>query len=351
MTVFITFDALKNKSLRFDQKLPVSRVAQSRSPSRLGLRRGQTITVENAINALVTKSANDVATVIAEAIGGTERKFAKIMTKRARALGMKNTTFKNASGLPNRRQLSTAEDMAILARALLYMHGDLYHYFSRQTFTFEGRRHRSHNKLMSRYKGMDGIKTGYTRASGFNLVASAQRSGVRVIAVVFGGKTSQSRDRHTARLLNRGFTALDAGVVSAKTTKALASTNRHPKRKQTLTRGTFQKSNHRAKNRAATIHRPSRTLRSGYFRGWAIQVGAYTRYAPARRAVTRAAKAVPSLIGKKVQIVRQRSKMHHGLKIYKARLLVRTKSKARNSCRALKRRKIDCMVVQVKLSS
>ena len=133
MTIFMTFEALKSGKLKPDQALPVSRVAEGRSPSKLGLRRGETITVDSAIKALVTKSANDVATVLAEAMGGTERKFAVMMTERARALGMKDTTFKNASGLPNRSQLSTARDMAILARAVLYGHPKMYHHFSRQS--------------------------------------------------------------------------------------------------------------------------------------------------------------------------------------------------------------------------
>ncbi|MFT5488097.1 MAG: D-alanyl-D-alanine carboxypeptidase, partial [Alphaproteobacteria bacterium] len=204
MTLFMTFEALKTGKFKLNQKLPVSRVAEGRSPSKLGLRRGETITVDSAIKALVTKSANDVATVLAEGMGGTERKFAVLMTKRARALGMKDTTFKNASGLPNRGQLSTARDMAILARAVLYGHPKMYRHFSRKSFTYKGRTYKTHNRLMARYKGMDGIKTGYIRASGFNLVASARRDGKRVIAVVFGGKTSKTRDRQVARLLDRG---------------------------------------------------------------------------------------------------------------------------------------------------
>lgn len=321
MTLFITFESLKKGVLRLDQRLHVSRVAESRSPSRLGLRRGQSITVENAIKALATKSANDIATVLAESIAGTERRFAKIMTRRAKAIGMKNTTFKNASGLPNRGQLSTAKDMAILARELLLQHPSMYRYFSHKTFTYKGRTHRTHNKLMSRYVGMDGIKTGYIRASGFNLVASAKRAENRIIAVVFGGKTPKSRDRHTSRLLDKGFAAL--GVTNHTWSKPKRiSKNKDRQRKNRTVTGSYSKSY-----------------------GWAIQVGAYNRYAPAHRAVTRAARAVPSLIGKEFKILKHRSKLRRGLRIYKARLIVGKKSTARNSCRALKRRKIDCMIV------
>ena len=339
MTLFMTFEGLKNGTLRLKQKLPVSRVAEGRSPSKLGLRRGQTITVEDAIKALVTKSANDVATVLAEAMGGTERKFARLMTKRARALGMKDTTFKNASGLPNRGQLSTARDMAILARAVLYGHPKMYRHFSREKFTYKGRTYRSHNRLMSRYEGMDGIKTGYIRASGFNLVASARRSGKRVIAVVFGGKTSKSRDRHVASLLDKGFASLQTVVASSGKPRNLPAS---------AVRAKFKSVGKVKPEKVArrTSKRPPAVLpASGRIRSWAIQVGAYNRYAPAHLAVTRAARAVPSLLGNKFQIVRQRSKVRRGLQIYKARLLVPSESKARNSCRALKRRKIDCMVI------
>ena len=281
-------------------------------------------------------TANDVATVLAEAMGGTERKFAVLMTKRARSLGMKDTTFKNASGLPNRGQLSTAHDMAILARAVLYGHPKMYHHFSRKSFKYKGRTYKSHNRLMSRYQGMDGIKTGYIRASGFNLVASARRDGKRVIAVVFGGKTSKTRDRQVARLLDRGFASLETVVAKSGKPKNLPASNVRPK----------YRSVGKAKQVAKAPARPPVVNpASGQIRSWAIQVGAYNRYGPAHLAVTRAARAVPSLLGNKFRIVRQKSKTRRGLQIYKARLLVPTESKARNSCRALKRRKIDCMVI------
>ena len=336
MTLFMTFEALKTRKLKLKQKLPVSRVAEGRSPSKLGLRRGETITVDHAIKSLVTKSANDVATVLAEAMGGTERKFAVLMTKRARSLGMKDTTFKNASGLPNRGQLSTARDMAILARAVLYGHPKMYHHFSRKSFKYKGRTYKSHNRLMSRYQGMDGIKTGYIRASGFNLVASARRDGKRVIAVVFGGKTSKTRDRQVTRLLDRGFASLETVVAKSGKPKNFPASNVRPKYRP------VGKAKQVAKAPARpTVVNPA----SGQIRSWAIQVGAYNRHGPAHLAVTRAARAVPSLLGNKFRIVRQKSKTRQGLQIYKARLLVPTESKARNSCRALKRRKIDCMVI------
>ena len=208
MTLYLLFEAIDDGKLNLVSKLKVSKRAAGQSPSKLGLRAGSTIRVEDAIKALIVKSANDIAVVVAEALGGTEVEFAKKMTGKARALGMSRTTFRNASGLPNRKQRSTARDMARLARALLRDFPDRYHYFDDQRFRYRGRVHRSPNRLLGRYRGMDGIKTGYIRTSGFNLVASAERDGRRVIAVVFGGKTSRSRNAHMVNLLDLGFTRI-----------------------------------------------------------------------------------------------------------------------------------------------
>ena len=208
MTLYLLFEAIDDGRLNLTSKLKVSKRAAGQPPSKLGLRAGSTIRVEDAIRALVVKSANDVAVVVAEALGGTEVEFARKMTAKAGALGMSRTTFRNASGLPNRKQRSTARDMAQLARALMRDFPHRYHFFDDQRFRYHGRVHRSPNRLLGSYRGMDGIKTGYIRASGFNLAASAEREGRRVIAVVFGGKTARSRNRHMASLLDLGFTRI-----------------------------------------------------------------------------------------------------------------------------------------------
>ncbi|MEQ8348261.1 MAG: D-alanyl-D-alanine carboxypeptidase family protein [Sneathiellaceae bacterium] len=205
MTLMLAFDAIKSGKLDLEQRLKVSAHAAAQPPSKLGLRAGQTITVRELILALVTKSANDAAVVLAEGLGGTESGFARKMTSRARQLGMKDTTFRNASGLPDRRQQTTARDMAKLALGMLSEHPDRYRYFSIQTFNWRGRTYKNHNHLLGRYEGTDGIKTGYIRDSGYNLVASVQRDGQRLIGVVFGGRTGASRDTHMAKLLDRGF--------------------------------------------------------------------------------------------------------------------------------------------------
>ena len=205
MTLYLLFEALQNRRITLGTRMKVSKVAASRSPSKLYLKPGQTITVENAILALVTKSANDVATVVSEHLGGNERNFAKKMTRKAKAIGMKRTIFKNASGLPNQAQLSTARDMARLGIAIRRDFPQYFKYFNSTSFNWKGRKFRNHNKLLTQFKGTDGIKTGYINASGFNLVATTERNGVRLVGVVFGGKTGKSRDKHMISLLNRQF--------------------------------------------------------------------------------------------------------------------------------------------------
>ena len=205
MTLYMVFEALENGELTMNSKLKVSRRAARMPPSKLGLRAGQTIKVKDAMLALMTKSANDVAVTVAEALGGTESNFARLMTRQARALGMSRTTFRNASGLPNGKQLSTARDMSKLARIVLRKFPKYYKYFSTRSFTYRGRAYNNHNKLLKSFLGTDGIKTGYTHASGFNLVASTVRDRRRLIGVVFGGKTGRSRDKHMKTLLTRAF--------------------------------------------------------------------------------------------------------------------------------------------------
>ena len=205
MTLYLLFEDIAAGHLTLKSRIPVSKVAAKRSPSKLYLKPGQSISVEQAIRALVTKSANDVATAVAEKLGGSERAFAKRMTRKAHALGMSRTTFRNASGLPHSKQRSTARDMARLAIAMRRDFPQYFKYFSTKSFNWNGRKFGNHNKLLSKFNGTDGIKTGYINASGFNLVATVERNNVRLIGVVFGGKTSRSRDDHMMDILERQF--------------------------------------------------------------------------------------------------------------------------------------------------
>lgn len=211
MTLYMLFDAMKSGEVKLYERLPVSRAAASQPPSSLRLRAGSTITTKDAINALITKSANDVAVVVAERLGGTEQRFATLMTAKAEAMGMGSTTFKNASGLPNSQQLSTARDMSILAERLLEDHADYYGYFANTKFSWGRANYRNHNKLIGKVSGVDGIKTGYTRASGFNLMASAKRRGRRVVAIMFGGSTARSRDQHVSDLIEAAYKSFEQG--------------------------------------------------------------------------------------------------------------------------------------------
>jgi D-alanyl-D-alanine carboxypeptidase len=234
MTLYLVFDALDAGRLKLTDRMPVSRNAQRQQPSRLGLRAGQTIKVEDAIRALVTKSANDVAVVFAEKLGRTEAGFAVMMNAKARELGLLNTTFYNASGLPNPRQTSTARDLARLAEAMFFDHRAQYAYFSTPDFTWRRRHYANHNTLLRSVDGVDGIKTGYTNASGYNLMASAERSGHRVIAVMLGGSSGRSRDQHVADLLEAAFVSINGGELPQDLSDRLAAGAREPAPRQSV---------------------------------------------------------------------------------------------------------------------
>lgn len=208
MTLYIVFEALERGEITLNTPLEVSRNAVLRPPSRLGVMAGDTLRVEDAILALVTRSANDAATVIAENLGGTESAFGEMMTAKAHALGMRDSVFKNASGLPDPGQWTTARDMYKLGRALINDFPRYYPYFSTPRFYYRGQGFDNHNHLMETYPGMDGIKTGFINSSGFNLVASAKRGGHRLIGVVFGGPSAVRRDRHMREILDDGFAQL-----------------------------------------------------------------------------------------------------------------------------------------------
>jgi D-alanyl-D-alanine carboxypeptidase len=205
MTLYLAFEALETGHITLQRTFPVSAHAESMSPTKLNLVAGQTIRVEDLILSMVTLSANDSAVVLAEGLGGSEDRFGQLMTRKAHQLGMVNTNFRNSNGLPDPAQISTARDMAILCRALIKHFPQYYHYFSVREFTYNGIEHANHNHLMSRYEGMDGLKTGLTNASGFNLSASAIRGGRRLIGVVFGGSSAVQRDDYMADLLDEGF--------------------------------------------------------------------------------------------------------------------------------------------------
>ena len=240
MTLYILFDYLNTGKLNNNSKLKVSKIAASRSPSKLYLEEGSSIKVEDAIMALIVKSANDVATVVAESISGSEKEFAKLMTSYARKLGMTNTTFKNASGLPNRAQLTTARDISILSHALISNFPEKYKLFSKQKFTYNGKTYKTHNKLMLSYDGADGIKTGYIRASGFQLAFSAVRNDKRLIGVIFGGDTGKQRDNSLKIIMDKEFAELSINKKEIKTKIVKKETNKIQTNSYSIVVGTFK---------------------------------------------------------------------------------------------------------------
>ncbi|MDB5429260.1 MAG: peptidase, partial [Caulobacter sp.] len=205
MTLYLAFEALSEGRLRPDDLITVSAHAAAQAPTKLGLSAGDQITVDDAMRAIAVKSANDMAVALAERIGGTESRFAALMTLRGRELGMTNSRFVNASGLPDSRQLSSARDIAILSRAVMRDYPQYYSFFSQKEFVYRGQAIRNHNHLLFQIPGVDGIKTGFTNASGYNLAASAVRNNRRLIAVVLGGNTTAARDNHVHDLLETGF--------------------------------------------------------------------------------------------------------------------------------------------------
>jgi D-alanyl-D-alanine carboxypeptidase len=327
MTLYMVFEALERGKLSLNQKLPVSAKAAVQPPSKLGLRKGQTIKVEDAILALVTKSANDAAVVLAESLGGTESKFAVLMTAKGRQLGMSRTTFRNASGLPDSRQVTTARDMALLAMALLRNFPQHYTYFSTRSFAFGGARHGNHNRLLGHYQGADGIKTGYIRASGYNLVASARRGGRRVIGVLLGGKTAAQRNRQMASLLDVGFKGLETTLADdmARPRVGLDMADVAPPPQKSVASSS-----------------PASSAAGG---AWGLQVGAFAEAASARRAAQRAVAATRSLTADGVIHVEPVGRRKA---LYQARIGNVGRAEASRACGILKKKKFKCMVFKLK---
>ncbi|NJM92490.1 MAG: D-alanyl-D-alanine carboxypeptidase [Rhodospirillaceae bacterium] len=205
MTLYLLFEAMQDRRVKLTDTITFSKTAAGKAATNLNVRGGDRISVETAILALVVRSANDAATAIAEHLGGTEAGFARLMTNKAQMLGMSRTTFRNANGLPDAKQRTTARDMATLSVALIRDFPEYYGYFKRTSFKYRGVTFRGHNKLLKSFKGYDGIKTGYIRASGFNLASSAERDGRRLVVVVLGGTSPSMRDRKVADLLTSGF--------------------------------------------------------------------------------------------------------------------------------------------------
>jgi D-alanyl-D-alanine carboxypeptidase len=223
MTLYLLFEQLETGKLKLDTPLSISTRAAIQNPTKLGLKANATITVEDAIKGLVTKSANDAAVVVAEAIGGSEEEFAQLMTLKARMLGMTGTVYVNASGLPAEQQITTARDQAVLGRAIQHRFPGYYQYFATPSFRYKGVEMRNHNNLLGNVKGVDGIKTGYTEASGYNLTSSVRRDEKHIVAVVLGGKSNGTRDARMRELI-------EAHIWQASTQRTAAAIVEDPAR-------------------------------------------------------------------------------------------------------------------------
>ena len=215
MTLLLTYKALKQRKIRMNSTIRISRNAANQSPCKLGLKVGDTITVKNAILAIITKSANDIAVALGEFIGGSEKKFVEMMNKEAKRLGMKSTIFMNPSGWKNPRQLSTASDMAKLSRELILKYREYYYLFNTKSFAYKKITMQNHNHLLGQHGdiNIDGLKTGYIAASGYNLAASATHKKQRLIVVVLGGETARKRDKQVLELFKKGFKRLNNQLV------------------------------------------------------------------------------------------------------------------------------------------
>ena len=354
MTLYLTFDALDDGRLTLNQKLPVSRKAQNTPPGKLGVKRGQFITVDQAIQALAVKSANDVSVVLAEAIGGSEANFAEMMTARAHSLGMMKTQFSNPHGLPNPLQVTTARDMAKLATAHLNNHRRYYHYFGQKKFRYKGKTYNNTNGLLHGVDGVDGFKTGYTRASGYNLVISAERDQRRLIAVVLGGASKGSRNTHMEDLIERSFETMGVRanvklppvqVASAPVKKTTRKVVREPLPKAA-------KTNHvsstavRLRGRGAapvtivTKGEPLKVQSATLDNAWSIQLGAFGSEAAAQSQLN----GVKVMVGPQVRSVVQPASQQ-GRTLYRARFTDLSFEDAHKHCRALSALKTGCVVI------
>mgnify|MGYP001812010007 FL=1 len=402
MTLYIVFDLIEKGRLSYNTRIPISDQAAAQPPSKLGFKVGQSIRVIDAIKALVTKSANDVAVAVAERIAGSEARFARLMTETARRIGMKNTVFKNASGLPNSGQVTTARDMVKLALRVQDDFPKQYKLFKTRRFKYRGKTYKNHNTLLGRVKGVDGIKTGYIRASGFNLVSSVKRDGKHVVAVVFGGKTAGRRNAHMRSIIARALKQASKRktrkpqliarprpvmrptvpeqkpVVSQRVEVGRADTRRYRRptveiakvRKLDVTRAA-KSSRQRppgalqdqlaallarsgiddvaeAQEQGSAEDRGSRRMVQRSNGGYQIQVGAYASRQEAQaqlRAVARRAEQL--LYGYSQRAVRVTVKVSNKSRtVYRARFAGFDSSGATTTCTELRRRSIDCFVAR-----
>jgi D-alanyl-D-alanine carboxypeptidase len=388
MTLYLLFDALKHGQIKLTDTITFSDHAASQDATNLAVSEGASIKVETAILAIVVRSANDAATAIGEKLAGSEWAFGKKMTQTARALGMKNTTFRNANGLPNPEQRTTARDMAILAVALLRDFPEYYHYFAAERFSYRGVQYAGHNRVLNKLKGADGIKTGYIRAAGFNLVSSAEQNGRRLVGVVLGGSTPYLRDKQMVAMMTKGFktpaggsgtmlalsapnsagpakapavvvaaapVSVPAALVAAAAMAPDDAAGQAVVSSEDGDADSIMPASIGSGDALLPVLKPGSGLQlqmadanpdpqaienvwhSGNT-GYGVQVGAYSQYAPAQKAAVRVTRAMPELFADSRIAIDEQGKL------YRARVTGLTKSDAEKACAQLKAKKTDCLV-------
>ncbi len=397
MTLYLLFEALADGRVKLNDTIQFSNYAAGQPATNLNVDGGDRISVETAILALVVRSANDAATAIGEHLGGTEAGFARLMTAKATALGMTHTTFRNANGLPDPKQKTTARDLATLSVALIRDFPQYYDYFSQTRFKYRGVTYNGHNRLLKSYKGYDGIKTGYIRASGFNLASSAKRDGRRLVVVVLGGASPSARDRKVADLLDDGFKrtkgtgmllaakapgsgktpaashAPEPTVVASADNQAMDQIVAKALKAPDASQAGIIDAEFQLKPYAATLTssaprlipmlkpgtggavaiaaapKPDEQSTTMVWKAegdYGIQVGAYSKYNAAQKAAQIAAKAEPALLAE-ARIIIDSQKMNNGGKVYRARVAGLSKADAQTACRNLKAKRTDCLVLKL----
>lgn len=360
MTLYLAFEALQAGRLKLDDPVEISPRAAAQAPTKLGLRPGETLTVEQAMQALAIKSANDIAVALAEKLGGSEARFAAMMTLRAQELGMRNTRFVNASGLPDSRQISTARDIAILSRAVMRDYPQYYKLFSQQSFTFRGVTMRNHNGLLGRMPGVDGLKTGYTNASGFNIAVSAVRDNRRLITVVLGAPSTAIRNNNAEDLILTGFDVMarrDRGEKITVAQNLFEPEPRGPVVRPSIEQGDNDQDGLKIVLASATpsaaaartkVEPSSSALRASSKKDagkkaagkWAVQVGAFKSKADAKEQLT----FVTKRFGNHFQTARGSV----GDKVggsYRVRFTGYSEATAKDACKAMKAKRLACLVV------
>lgn len=368
MTLYLTFSALEQGWLKMDDQLPISEWAANQEPSNLDLTPGDTISVREAILALIVKSANDVAVVLGEALGGSEEQFAIMMTQAARQLGMLNTSFKNASGLHHPDQYSCAQDLGILTLALIKNYPQYYPLFSTPSFTYHNREYQTHNHVLQDYIGAEGLKTGYVSAVGYNIISTAKQNNTRLVGIVIGGDTFTQRDEQVKSLLDRAFErvriqkqAVAKGIVQPafdplhrkvivnKLNMSVFAPYMKLSLKKSLTLGKkyhknqVQSSLMPKRTSVETLAAMPTTVASESFPShWMIQVGAFKSINRAGAAANKA----KQLLGKKQLIIQTPQK---NAMVYRSQLFgFNTKEQARSACHFLQEHQMDCFVSWVK---